>query len=84
MAQLGMGRLEGSLPALVEGWASAIMATNRRQLRFTFSSAGKINKKNFSEAKNAPHAPNGNSLGANSTDSAALPSNIYDFSSSFE
>jgi len=84
MAQLGMGRLEGSLPAPVEGWASAIMATNRRQLRFTFSSAGKINKKNFSEAKNAPHAPNGNSLGANSTDSAALPSNIYDFSSSFE
>jgi hypothetical protein len=84
MAQLGMGRLEGVAAAPVEGWASAIMATNRRQLRFTFSSAGKINKKNFFEPKIVPHAPNGNSAGSKSTDSAALPSNIYDFSSSFE
>jgi S-DNA-T family DNA segregation ATPase FtsK/SpoIIIE len=84
MAQLGMGRLEGSAVAPVEGWASAIMATNRRQLRFTFSSAGKINQKNFFEPKIAQHAPNGNSAGSKSTDSAALPSNIYDFSSSFE
>ena len=84
MAQLGMGRLDGTLPNPVEGWASAILATNRRQVRFTFSSAGKISKKNFSEPKMAPHAPNGNSVGAKSTDSAAFPSNIYDFSSSFE
>lgn len=80
MAQLGMAKAEALAVEVEADLAQAILATNRRQVRFGFTSNGQASRKNLLSREALSNSPNGNPMPPKTSEFAELRPNIYEFS----